>query len=431
MERVTRRSFLPAAGGAIALVLTLSGCGAFPNKAAEPKEPAIEFESNVSAGQNDVTVDTLVRVSSANSTITKASLASAKGAVPIEQQGDAWVATARLEPGTDYVLTALGKAADGRTDTLKRSFRTQALTLNEQTYPSVSPLTSDTVGVAMPVIVRFDLPVQNRELFEKNMTVESSQPAEGRWAWFGDREVHYRTKDYWPANTDVTVKVLVNSLPAGNGIYGQQDQVVKFHVGEKVIGYVDVSRYTLTVKENDQVIKTIPVSTGDTKHRTRQGTKVIMEKLRKVDMDAATTGVDSEDDDYYDLEDVEYAMRLTNSGEFLHAAPWSVGSQGRANVSHGCTGMSTANAEWLYGRMKKGDPVEYTGSPRPIEPGNGWTDWNISWDEWVKKSALKVTPTPSATTPSSPSPAKPTSTITAAPGPGASTSLPNGIRITN
>jgi lipoprotein-anchoring transpeptidase ErfK/SrfK len=305
------------------------------------------------------------------------------------------------------------------------------LTLNEQTYPSVSPLTDDTVGVAMPIVVRFDLPVQNRELFEKNMTVESSQPAEGRWAWFGDREVHYRTKDYWPANTDVTVKILVNSLPAGNGIYGQQDQVIKFRVGTKVVGYVDVSRYTLTVKENDQVIKTIPVSTGDTKHRTRQGTKVIMEKLRKVDMDAATTGVDSEDDDYYDLEDVEYAMRLTNSGEFLHAAPWSVGSQGRANVSHGCTGMSTANAEWLYGRMKKGDPVEYTGSPRPIEPGNGWTDWNIAWDEWVKKSALKVAPTPSATTSSSPSPAKPTSTITAAPGPGASTSLPNGIRITN
>lgn len=422
----------PAVGGAIALVLALSGCGAFPNKAAEPKKPAIEFETNVSAGQTDVTVDTLVRVSSTNSTITKASLKSAKGAVPIGQQGDAWAATSRLEPGTDYVLTAFGKAPDGRTDTLKRSFRTQALTLNEQTYPSVSPLTSDTVGVAMPVIVRFDLPVQNRELFEKNMIVESSKPAEGRWAWFGDREVHYRTKDYWPADTDVTVKVLVNSLPAGNGIYGQQDQVVKFHVGSKVIGYVDVSRYTLTVKENDQVIKTIPVSTGDTKHRTRRGTKVIMEKLRKVDMDAATTGVDSEDDDYYDLEDVEYAMRLTNSGEFLHAAPWSVGSQGRANVSHGCTGMSTANAEWLFQRMKKGDPVEYTGSPRDIEPGNGWTDWNIAWDDWVKKSALKVTPTPSVTTPSSPAAAGPTSAASSlAPKPGSSTTLPNGIRITD
>lgn len=429
MERVTPRSSVRAVAAASALVLGLSGCGAFSNKVAPPKEPSIAFESNVSAGQQDVAVDTLVRVSAADGTIAKVSLKTAKGAVPIAQQGDAWVATSRLEPGTGYSITAVGTGADGSTDTWKRSFRTQALTLNQQTYPSVSPLTSDTVGVAMPIIVRFDIPVQNRELYEKNMTVESSKPAEGRWAWFGDREVHYRTKDYWPADTDVTVKILVNSLPAGNGIYGQQDQVVKFHVGSKVVGYVDVSRYTLTVKENDQVVRTIPVSTGDTKHRTRQGTKVVMEKLRKVDMDAATTGVDSEDDDYYDLEDVEFAMRLTNSGEFLHAAPWSVGSQGRANVSHGCTGMSTDNARWLFLRMKKGDPVEYTRSPRAIEQGNGWTDWNIAWDEWVKKSALKVTPTPSPTPPSvGPSSAGPTSAV---PSLGGSTTLPNGIRITD
>jgi len=430
MERVTRRSLVPAVAAASALALGLSGCGTFTYKAAPPKKPSIAFDSNVSAGQNDVTVDTLVRVSATDGTISRVSLKTDKGTVPIEQQGNAWVATSRLEPGTGYTLTASGTGTDGSTDTWKRSFRTQALTLNQQTYASVSPLTNDTVGVAMPVIVRFDVPVQNRELYEKNMTVESSKPAEGRWAWFGDREVRYRTKDYWPADTDVTVKVLVNSLPAGNGIYGQQDQVVKFHVGSKVVGYVDVNRYTLTVKENDQVIRTIPVSTGDSKHRTRQGTKVIMEKLRKVDMDAATTGVDSEDDDYYDLEDVEFAMRLTNSGEFLHAAPWSVGSQGRANVSHGCTGMSTDNARWLFLHMKKGDPVEYTGSPRPIEQGNGWTDWNISWDDWVTKSALKTTPTPTATTPSA-SPSSSGTPTTPVPSTGGSTTLPNGIRITD
>ena len=392
---MTRRSRFLAVSAGIALAAGLAGCGVLTDKITPPEKPSITFESNVSAGQDNVTVDTLVRVSATDGTIATVALKSDKGAVPIEQRGDAWVAQTRLEPGTAYTLTASGTGEDGSTKTWKRPFRTEALTLNQQTYPSVSPLTDDTVGVAMPVIVRFDLPVQNRELYEKNMIVESSQPAEGRWAWFGDREVHYRTKDYWPANTDVTVKVLVNSLPAGNGIYGQQDQIVKFHVGRKVVGYVDINRYTLTVKADDRVLRTIPVSTGDTKHRTRQGTKVIMEKLRKVDMDAATTGVDSEDDDYYDLEDVEYAMRLTNSGEFLHAAPWSVASQGRANVSHGCTGMSTANAEWLFGQMKKGDPVEYTGSPRPIEQGNGWTDWNVSWDDWVKKSALKVTPSPS------------------------------------
>jgi lipoprotein-anchoring transpeptidase ErfK/SrfK len=432
MERVTLRSPRPAVAVAIALVLGLSGCGTFTYKAAPPKKPSIEFESNVSAGQDDVTVDTLVRVSATDGIIAKVSLKSAKGAaVPISQQGNAWVASDRLEPGTGYVLTAVGTGEDGSTKTWKRPFRTEALTLNQQTYPSVSPLTGETVGVAMPIIVRFDVPVQNRELFEKNMTVESSQPAEGRWAWFGDREVRYRTKEYWPANTDVTVKILVNSLPAGNGIYGQQDQVIKFHVGRKMVGYVDVNRYTLTVKADDQVLRTIPVSTGDSKHRSRQGIKVIMEKHRKVDMDAATTGVDSEDDDYYDLEDVEYAMRLTNSGEFLHAAPWSVGSQGHANVSHGCTGMSPANAEWLFGQMKKGDPVEYTGSPRPIEPGNGWTDWNISWDDWVAKSALKATPSPTATTP--PAGLSPSATPTgAAPSSGgSSTTLPNGIRISD
>lgn len=401
---MTRRSRFLAVSAGIALAAGLAGCGVLTDKITPPEKPSITFESNVSAGQDDVTVDTLVRVSATDGTIATVALKSDKGAVPIEQRGDAWVAQARLEPGTAYTLTASGTGEDGSTKTWKRPFRTEALTLNQQTYPSVSPLTDDTVGVAMPVIVRFDLPVQNRELYEKNMIVESSQPAEGRWAWFGDREVHYRTKDYWPANTDVTVKVLVNSLPAGNGIYGQQDQIVKFHVGRKVVGYVDINRYTLTVKADDQVLRTIPVSTGDTKHRTRQGTKVIMEKLRKVDMDAATTGVDSEDDDYYDLEDVEYAMRLTNSGEFLHAAPWSVASQGRANVSHGCTGMSTANAEWLFGQMKKGDPVEYTGSPRPIEQGNGWTDWNISWDDWVKKSALKVAPSPSVPSPAAGAP---------------------------
>jgi lipoprotein-anchoring transpeptidase ErfK/SrfK len=113
-----------------------------------------------------------------------------------------------------------------------------------------------------------------------------------------------------------------------------------------------------------------------------------MEKFPKVDMDAATTGVDSEAPDYYDIHGVKWAMRLTNSGEFLHAAPWSVGSQGRANVSHGCTGMSTANADWLYHQSKVGDVAKYVHSPRSMEDQNGWTDWNVSWDDWKRGSAL-------------------------------------------
>lgn len=381
----------------LAALLSLAGCGEFNYQAAVPKKPGIQFSSNVSDDQSDVPVDTLAKVTATHGTISHVEMEGDQGTIAFTQQGRAWVASQRLEPGVKYQISATGIGKDGKSESFDRSFTTANLSLNQQVYPSVSPLGGETVGVGMPVLVRFDLPVANRALFEQNMTVESSKPIEGRWAWFGDRSAHFRPKEYWPADTDVTVKVMVNSLPAGNGTYGQQDQVVKFHVGNKSVAYVDVNTHQLTLKDNDQVVRTIPVSTGDAKHQTRNGTKVIMERLRKVDMDAATTGVDSEDPGYYNLKDVEYAMRLTNSGEFLHAAPWSVGSQGRANVSHGCTGMSTVNAKWLFHHMKKGDPVEYTGSTRPTEDGNGWTDWNVPWDQWVAKSALKTTPTPAPT----------------------------------
>jgi len=85
---------------------------------------------------------------------------------------------------------------------------------------------------------------------------------------------------------------------------------------------------------------------------------------------------------------VKYALRETWSGEFLHAAPWSVGSQGRANVSHGCIGMSTGNAQWLFNQVKVGDPVVVSGTNRGLERGNGWTDWNISFEEFKSFSAL-------------------------------------------
>lgn len=138
-------------------------------------------------------------------------------------------------------------------------------------------------------------------------------------------------------------------------------------------------------------LRTIPVSTGKPGHETRGGTRIIMEKFSSVDMDAATTGVDSTDPDYYDISDVCWAMRVTNSGVFLHAAPWSVGSQGRENVSHGCVGMSTAEAKWVYDRSRRGDVVEFVGSSRSLEPNNGWTDWNVDWDDWEAGSAVPAT----------------------------------------
>jgi lipoprotein-anchoring transpeptidase ErfK/SrfK len=383
---------LPAALVCAALV-TLSACttdgvkdAVTPEKAKEP----INLTANVEQKAADVKVSTIVAVKAAHGSITSAELKSddGKSAVKGQVAGDSWIASQRLEPGKAYTLQVEGKGENGKPGHITRQFTTQNLSLAQQTYPSVAPLKGETVGVGMPVIVTFDVPVKNRALFERNMHVQSTPAVDGSWTWFSDREAHFRPRDFWPAHAKVAVNLRLNGLPAGGDIYGQQDQLINFKVGSERVSVVDVATHQLKYTVDGKVEKTIPVTTGDNGHRTREGTKVIMEKFSSIDMDAATTGVDSEDPGYYNIKDVRWAMRVTNSGEFLHAAPWSVGSQGRANVSHGCTGMSTANADWLFHRSIRGDVVRYVNSPRRLEDRNGWTDWNVSWSTWVKGSAL-------------------------------------------
>jgi lipoprotein-anchoring transpeptidase ErfK/SrfK len=352
----------------------------------------ISLTPNVAPKATDVKVSTRVKVLAEDGRITEASLRTVDGKTRISGRlaGTSWTARERLEPGTTYTLVARGRGEDGRTDTVRRTFTTQALTLEQQTYPAVAPLQGETVGVGMPIIVTFDLPVKNRALYEKNMVVTADKKVTGSWTWFTDREAHFRPQTFWPAHTAVNVRLKLNSLPAGNGIYGQQDQDIDFRVGKKIVSVVNVAKHHLRYTVDGKVQKTIPVTTGDDGHRTREGTKVIMEKFSSVDMDAATTGVDSEDPGYYNISDVRWAMRLTNSGEFLHAAPWSAAAQGNANVSHGCTGMSTADAKWLFDRSRRGDVVRYVNSPRQLEDRNGWTDWNVPWRTWVRGSALEA-----------------------------------------
>ena len=113
-----------------------------------------------------------------------------------------------------------------------------------------------------------------------------------------------------------------------------------------------------------------------------------MDKQTNITMRAETIGLKKGATGYYEDTPVKYAMRVTNSGEFLHTAPWSVKDQGHANVSHGCTGMSDANGQWLYGQTRIGDVVETVGTNRPMTMGNGYADWNLSWSTWTAGSAL-------------------------------------------
>ena len=292
-----------------------------------------------------------------------------------------------LEPGTTYSLSMTGKNPQGTESTQHSTFSTQDLSKKQQIFPQIIA-DGSTVGVAMPVIVHFDVPVKDEATFEKRMTVTSTPQQAGSWNWISSNEAHWRPATSWQPGTKVAVGVDVNSVAAGNGTDGQVSVKGGFTVGQSVVVKADLAAHQMTVEINGAVARTIPVTGGKTGFDTRSGTKVIMEKFATLHMDANTIGIEPGDPNYYNIPDVKYAMRETYSGEFLHAAPWSVGSQGKANVSHGCIGMGDADAAWLFGNVKVGDPVVVGGTSRGLEAGNGWTDWNVTFDQWKTGSAL-------------------------------------------
>ena len=307
----------------------------------------------------------------------------------IAGDGGKWKADELLEPGTTYTVQASVAGDDGEVVTKKQQFTTQALSLAQQTYASVAPLPGETVGVGMPVVVSFDVPVTDRANIEKHLHVTTAPEQPGTWHWISDSEVHYRPKKYWKAGTTVDVDLDVNGVDAGNGIYGQEDRDVQFTIGDAHVYKVDMNTHQMKVFSNGKLLRTLPITTGEQpKFTTRSGIKVIMEKFDAKRMNSETVGIPVDSADGYNLDNVQWAMRVTSSGEFIHAAPWSVGSQGHANVSHGCTGMSTSNADWLYHMTVRGDVVDYVGSDRPMESTNGYGDWNIPWDQYKQGSAL-------------------------------------------
>lgn len=389
--------------------LALAGCGAStPSSGGSPgtggttvqaaggspsavPAPAGHIGVNVHARQKNVPVDTRVRVDGSNGRLVDVSLTSATAgqvAGTLAADGSSWQANGLLEPGSAYVVKATLAGADGASATKTRRFTTQRLTMAQQTYPSISPLGGQTVGVGMPVIVKFDVPVTDRASIERHLSVTSTPAQVGAWHWFSNTEVHWRPKRYWKAGSTVTVHADVNGVSAGNGIYGQTSRDVTFHVGDRHIYKVDLKTDQLKVMSNGKLLRTIPVTGGQPGFTTRSGIKVIIQKYAKHTMNSETIGIPQGDPNYYDMKDVQWAMRVTFSGEFLHAAPWSVASQGHANVSHGCTGMSTADADWLYHLTRVGDVVDETGTDRPQEVTNGYGDWNLSFKDYKKGSAL-------------------------------------------
>jgi lipoprotein-anchoring transpeptidase ErfK/SrfK len=304
------------------------------------------------------------------------------------EERSAWTSTTPLAPGATYTVKANGKAPGGSPLGRTASFTTEAA--RNSFVGEYYPDKGTTVGVAMPVSITFNKPIRDKAAVERKLRVSASPAVEGAWNWMKDRNgkdrVDYRPQKYWKPGTDVTLRMDLAGVNAGGGVYGTQQRVVNFRIGNTVTSTMDVRKKTMTVARNGKTLRTLKVSSGKKGFETWNGTMVVLSKVPSIRMDSSTVRIFGPE--AYDLGKVKWAVQLTPSGTYVHAAPWNEGKFGVVNGSHGCIGMSTNDANWFYRQVDLGDPVTVANSVDTVAANNGYGDWNVDWATWKQGSAL-------------------------------------------
>ncbi|MFF4035797.1 Ig-like domain-containing protein [Streptomyces sviceus] len=387
----------------IALGISTSACGSDGNPlAATPYDAADQIAFNAPSGDGkkaDPDKPLEVTAEDDDGRITDVTATDATGrrvAGELSADGTRWHSTSPLAANAHYTVRVSTEDDDGAPGRKVLDFDTSKPLGKTRLNVTFGPK-SGTYGIGQPVTAKLDRPVKDkaqRAVVERALRVDATPAVAGAWHWVDDKELHYRPKEYWPAHATIQVRSDLEGIKIGDRLWGGKAKPLKLTTGDRIIAVTDASSHSMKVYKNEEVIKELPVTTGKPGFETRNGVKVVLGKEYFVRMRGTSIGIAEGSSESYDLP-VYYATRLTWSGEYVHAAPWSVGSQGYANVSHGCTGMSTSNAEWFFNTVHEGDVVQVVNSDgHTMEPfGNGFGDWNLDWKKWREGSALfKGTP---------------------------------------
>ncbi|MEV6790638.1 Ig-like domain-containing protein [Streptomyces sp. NPDC051320] len=342
-------------------------------------------------GADSVATSGALKVTADQGKLTAVSVQDAKGNKVdgrIAPGGLSWEPLQHLPAATRFKVHAVAKDAKGRESAKDTTFTT--LVPKNTFIGQYTPENGSTVGVGMPVSIHFTRGITHPDDVENAVKVTADPPVPVEGHWFGNDRLDFRPEKYWAAGTKVTVKLTLDGVEGRPGVYGKQTKTVKFTIGRSMVSTVDADAHTMKVVKDGKRIRTIPISAGAPATTTYNGQMVISEKYAVTRMNGDTVGFGGE----YDIKDVPHAMRLSNSGTFVHGNYWaSTGTFGAANTSHGCIGLHDVRggwskqtpAAWYYNQSIIGDVLIVKNShDKTIAPDNGLNGWNMSWADWTR-----------------------------------------------
>jgi lipoprotein-anchoring transpeptidase ErfK/SrfK len=394
-------------GGGVVAALVVPSSGPSPAKVAETKARAATAEAvaahqvqaqqqaqlaaaitvSPAAGAAGVAPDAAVAVATTAGTLTSVRVTNSAGTVlagALASSSLKWQSTAALLPTNNYrvVVTARNSAGVSAQRVTTFSTLTPAYLVGATVFPSDGM----SVGVGQPIVFNFDHYVRTtagQAAALSHISVSMSKPVPGGWHWFSMDELHFRPQVYWPAGERVTVTADFDGWDAGLGRWGHGSISDTFSIGDARISTANLATHQMTVTLNGAVVGNYAISAGSTVYPTMDGDHIVLDREHVVHMVSSTVGIPVNSSAGYD-EYVYNDVHISDSGEYVHDAPWSVGAQGSVNVSHGCINLSPTNSLTFFNFSRVGDVVQVIGGPRPPATGDhGVMDWSTGWSQWT------------------------------------------------